>query len=304
MKPSSLLFVSLLAVAGPSFSQEPDVSSDELPIVAPLSPEKALAAFKIRPGFRIELAACEPEVMDPVAMAFDENSVLYVVEMRDYSERRAEKLSRVRRLEDRDGDGRFEHSTVFLDGLPWATAVTCWDGGVFVGASPDILFAKDTNGDGVADERRVVFTGFGAGRAKLNVQALLNSFTWGPDNRIHGATAGNGGKVRRVVEGIPAGEAVTVDGADFSFDPKTLDFRAETGTAQFGLTFDEWGEKYVCSNSAHIQWVAYSREVADSPGIFPLPPPLVNIPADGPAAEVFRISPEEPWRVVRTRWRA
>lgn len=279
------------------------MTHDELPRVAPLSPEKALASFQIRPGFRLELAACEPEVVDPVAMAFDENSALYVVEMRDYSERRDEKLSRVRKLEDRDGDGRFEKSTVFLDGLPWATSVTCWDGGVFVAASPDILYAKDTNGDGVADKRFTVFTGFGGGR-KLNVQALVNSLQWGPDNRIHGATAGNGGLVRRVVDGKPVGDAVNVDGADFSFDPKTMDFRAETGTAQFGMTFDEWGEKYVCSNSAHIQWVAYPRSVAEAPGIFPLPPALVNIAVDGPAAEVFRLSPEEPWRVVRTRWRA
>ncbi len=293
----------LLASTLSAIAQEPAVTSEELPRTFPLSPDEARASFLIRPGFRLELAACEPEVVDPVAMAFDENSALYVAEMRDYSERRDEKLSRIRKLEDRDGDGRFEHSTVFLEGLAWATSVTCWDGGVFVAASPDIIYAKDTSGDGVADKQFVVFTGFGEGR-KLNVQALVNSLTWGLDNRIHGATAGNGGKVRRMVDGRPTGDAVNVDGADFSFDPKTGDFRAETGTAQFGLTFDEYGEKYVCSNSAHIQWVAYSRDVAQSPGIFPLPPALVNIPVDGPAAEVFRLSPEEPWRVVRTRWRA
>lgn len=297
------LFIALLPLADAS-AAEPSVEAGELPRVAPLTPEKALAAFKLRPGFRIELAASEPNVVDPVAMAFDENSVLYVVEMIDYSERRNEKLSRVRKLEDRDGDGKFEHSTVFIDGLPWATAVACWDGGVFVGASPDIIFAKDTNNDGVADERRVVFTGFGAGRAKLNVQALLNSFTWGPDNRIHGAAAGNGGRIRKVVNGQPQGEATNVDGADFSFDPLTLEFRAETGTAQYGLTFDRFGQKYVCSNSSHILWCAYTRQDATVSSPFPLPVALVSIPVDGPAAEVFRISAEEPWRVVRTRWRA
>ncbi|HEX2747202.1 MAG TPA: PVC-type heme-binding CxxCH protein [Verrucomicrobiales bacterium] len=298
------LCVPLLSSSMAASAAEPEVNAGELPRVPPMTPEKALASFKIRPGFRIELAACEPEVADPVAMAFDENSVLYVVEMIDYSERRNEKLSRVRRLEDRDGDGRFEHSTVFMDGLPWATAIACWDGGVFVGASPDIFYAKDTTGDGVADERRVVFTGFGAGRTKLNVQALLNSFAWGPDRRIHGAAAGNGGKVERVVDGKPQGGAVNVDGADFSFDPLTLDFRAETGTAQFGLTFDEYGEKYVCSNSSHLLWCAYTRRDSAVASPFPLPAALVSIPLDGPAAEVFRISAEEPWRVVRTRWRA
>jgi len=58
--------------------------------------------------------------------------------------------------------------------------VICFDGGVFVGATPDIVYLKDTNGDGVADVRRVVFTGFGQGVERLNVQQLLNSFQWGP----------------------------------------------------------------------------------------------------------------------------
>jgi putative membrane-bound dehydrogenase-like protein len=302
-RPSAYQLVLVFLFPVTTLAQEPEVTTDELPRVPPLSPDKALASFQIRPGFRLELAACEPEVVDPVAMAFDENSALYVVEMRDYSERRDEKLSRVRKLEDRDGDGRFEHSTVFLDGLPWATSVTCWDGGVFVAASPDILFAKDTNGDGVADKQFTVFTGFGEGR-KLNVQALLNSLQWSPRGYIHGMAAGNGGSIRRVTDGEPAGEAVNVDGAAFSFDPMTMEFRAESATAQFGMTFDEWGEKYVCSNSAHIQWTAYDFRTTQRAAIFSLPPALVNIAVDGPAAEVFRLSPEEPWRVVRTRWRA
>jgi hypothetical protein len=77
--------LALLALTCTLPAQEPEVTPDELPRVPPLSPDKALASFQIRPGFRLELAACEPEVVDPVAMAFDENSALYVVEMRDYS---------------------------------------------------------------------------------------------------------------------------------------------------------------------------------------------------------------------------
>ena len=244
-------------------------------------------------GFRLELAASEPEVVDPVAIAFDENGALFVVEMRDYSERRAERLSRVRRLTDEDGDGRFEKATVFLDDLAWATGIVCSQGGVIVAASPDLIYARDTNGDGVADERRVVLTGFGEGMAKLNVQALVNSLTFGPDNRIWGATAGNGGRVN----------GVRIDGADFSFDPATFAFTAETGTAQFGLTFDAGGRRFVCSNSSHLRWVALERRYVAGRLCRP-EKPLVDIPVDGPAAEVFRTSPEEPWRVVRTRWRA
>ncbi|MFN0069094.1 MAG: PVC-type heme-binding CxxCH protein, partial [Limisphaerales bacterium] len=245
---------------------------------------------------------------------------LYVVEMRDYSERRPERLGRVRRLEDRDGDGRFEAATVFLDGLPWPTAVTCWDGGVFVGATPDILFAKDEDDDGRADVRETVFTGFAADFApfapdKLNVQALMNSFQWGPDARIHGATGPSGGRVAladnaftrawRAAVGFTNAAADTLDlrGRDFSFDPRTLGLRTEPGGGQHGMTFDDAGRKFVCSNSDHIQWIAYDPAALGDAASGGLPPARRSIAADGPAAPVFRLSPDEPWRVLRTRWR-
>ena len=148
------------------------------------SPEEALASFEVADGFRMELAAAEPLVADPVAMAFDERGQLYVVEMCDYSEQDKERLGKVHVLTDDDGDGRFDRSHVFVDRLSWPTAIACYDGGVFIGASPDILYCKDTDGDGVCDEQKVVYTGFG----RSNVQGLLNSFQWGLDHRIYGAT--------------------------------------------------------------------------------------------------------------------
>src|ERR1051325_10978255 len=193
---SSSAAVALLAA-------DPVVETKDLPRVPPTEPDQVMSTFKIKPGFRIELVAAEPLVVDPVAMAFDEEGRLFVVEMRDYSERRPERLGRIRLLEDTDGDGRFDKSTVFAEGLPWPTAVVCYDGGIFVGATPDIFYFKDTDGDGVADVRELVYTGFASDYApyetnKLNVQALMNSFQWGLDNRIHGATGPNGGHVRLV----------------------------------------------------------------------------------------------------------
>ena len=113
--------------------------------------------------------------------------------MRGYSENRDENLSRIRLLEDADGDGQFDKSTIFAEGLAWPTAIHCWRGGVLVADAPDILYFKDTDGDGKADERKVLFTGFG----RSNVQGLLNSFTWGLDNRIYGATSSSGAQVTR-----------------------------------------------------------------------------------------------------------
>jgi putative membrane-bound dehydrogenase-like protein len=280
---------------------EPEVDPADLPRISPTPPEKALTTFRIKPGFKLELAAAEPNVMDPVALSFDENGRIYVVEMRDYSERRDEHLGRIRLLEDTDNDGVFEKSTVFAENLPWPTAVFCYNGGVFVAASPDILFLKDTNGDGKADERRIVFTGFGKGVERLNVQALPNSFNWTFDNRVHGATGPNGGSITRPdAPGLPP---VDLRGRDFSFDPRTLDFRAETGGSQHGLSFDNTGRKFVCSNSSHIQTVMYEERYAARNRVYSLPHAVVEIAVDGGAAPVYRISPDEAWRVIRTQWR-
>src|SRR3954471_11865020 len=148
------------AAATTTGAAEPEVDARDLPRTLPVEPTNVFSTFQIKPGFRLDLVAAEPLVVDPIAMSFDENGRLYVIEMRDYSERRDERLGRVRLLEDVDGDGIYDKSTVFAQDLPWPTAIICYDGGVFVGATPDIIYFKDTNGDGIADERRVVFTGF------------------------------------------------------------------------------------------------------------------------------------------------
>jgi putative membrane-bound dehydrogenase-like protein len=316
----SRTFLLALGLLTPDLAPAAEPTADVLPRLAPLPPDQALASFTVRPGFRLELAAHEPQVVDPIALSFDEHGRLYVLEMRDYSERRPERLGRVRRLEDRDADGHFETSTVFLDQLPWPTAITCWDGGVFIGATPDLLFARDEDGDGRADLRETIFTGFASGFApyatnQLNVQAMMNNLQWGLDARIHGSASFSGGIVELVDSPFtrawrqkggaqePWPEPLDLRGKDFSFDPHHLSLRLEIGGGQHGMTFDNHGRKYLCSNSDHIQTLRYSQRHAARPSLHPLPPAKVSIADDGPAAQVFRLSPEEPWRIVRTRWR-
>ena len=280
---------------------EPEVSAADLPRSAAVEASSVLSTFQLRAGIRLDLVAAEPLVVDPIAMCFDEDSRLFVVEMRDYSERRDERLGRIRMLEDTDGDGRFDKSTVFAENLPWPTALIWFDGGLFVGSTPDILYLKDTNNDGKADQNRVIFTGFGAGLQRLNVQQLLNSFHWGLDNRIHGASGGNGGTITTVAKaGAPP---LPLGSSDFSFDPRTFEMRRENGGGQYGMTFDSAGRKFICSNSAHIRQVMYTHSDVLPDMQYPLPSPALDIPVDGPSGPVFRISPEEPWRVLRTKWR-
>jgi putative membrane-bound dehydrogenase-like protein len=270
---------------------------DELPRISPLPVANALATMQLASGFRLEMVAHEPLVQDPVAMTFDEQGRLFVVEMRGYSERGDQGLGVVRLLTDNDGDGLFDHSTNYVDELSWPTAVCCYDGGIFVGVAPDILYCKDTDGDGRADIRERIFTGFG----RSNVQGLLNSFRWGVDNRIHGATSSAGGAVRRPHE--PQEAAVSLRGRDFSFDPATLDLRPESGGGQHGLSFDRWGRKFICSNSNHLRaTILPDRYLVRNP-YFALPSAVDSIAVDGRQAEVFRRSPVEPWRKVRTRLR-
>ncbi|MBX3412070.1 MAG: c-type cytochrome [Pirellulales bacterium] len=275
--------------------------SAELPRIAPTEPAEALATFETRPGFQIEQVAAEPLVRDPVAAAFDADGRLYVVEMCDYSEDSEGHLGAVRLLEDTDGDGRFDRSSNFAEGLSWPTAIACYDGGVFVGAAPFIFYLKDTDGDGRADVNRTVFEGLG----RSNVQGLVNSFNWGLDNRIHAATSSSGASLRRPVAdgGAPDAQPVTLSGRDFSFDPRTMEVKPESGGVQHGLSFDRWGRKFVCANSDHIQLVMFEdRYVARNPHLA-APGARISIAVDGPQAEVFRISPVEPWRIVRSRLR-
>ena len=289
-----------------------------LPRVAPTEPGDVMKDFTVAPGFKLEQVAAEPLVNSPVAMEWDENGRLFVCEMRGYSENRDDGISRVSMLEDLDGDGKYDKSTVFVDKLLWPTAVFCYDGGVFIGDAPDVRYYKDTDGDGRADVVQNVFTGFGIS----NVQGLLNCFRWGLDNRIHLATSSIGGDIRRAdpakakfwplddkdravhhESDFKDSRPVSVRGRDIAFNPKTYEFMLTSGASQHGMSFDDWGHKFVSSNSNHIQQVMYEdRYVARNPYLS-APDARLTIAADGPQAEVFRTSPVEPWRVIRTQLR-
>ena len=270
----------------------------EPPRIKPLEPEAALKSFQIHAGFRLEIAASEPLVTDPVSACYDADGRLYVVEMRGYPYPENTPSGNVSLLRDLDGDGRFDKATVFLDGLSWPTGVVPYDGGVFIAAAPEIVYAKDTNGDGVADVRKVMFRGFGT----QNVQGLFNGLLWGPDGWIYGVSGTNGGDVANLVR--PDARPVSVRGRDFRFRPDGSAFEAVSGGGQFGHSFDDWGRRFTCMNSNHIrQIVLPSRYLERNPALAGTPV-VDDIAEEGGAAPVFRVSAAEPWRIVRTRQRA
>jgi putative membrane-bound dehydrogenase-like protein len=276
--------------------------ASELPFIPPKSPAESLKTLRLHSGFAIELAAAEPHLASPVALDFDEDGRLYVAEFLDFNQRDSKQphgRGRIRLLEDTKGDGVYDKSTVFLDDLDSPTAVCCYDGGVFVGAAPNILYAKDTDGDGKADIRRVVYTGFA--RDNVGGEALFNSFRWGLDNRIHVQTSTSGGAVRHADK--KGTRPVSVRGQGFLFDSRSEAFEVTSGGGQYGMSMDDWGRTFVCTSHDPAFLIMYdSRYLARNP-FLEAPAAALRISPGGYTTKVSRISPNEPWRVVRTRMR-
>lgn len=276
--------------------------AEALPRVKPMSPEESLKAMVVKSGIRVELAAAEPLVHDPVAAAFDEHERMYVAQVPAYNAyvlKDFNKRGSIALLEDQDRDGRYDTSVVFADDLDYPTAVACWDGGLFVGDAPDLLWLKDTDGDGKADQRKVVFTGFGKDKAG---ESHLNSIWWGLDNRFHLSTSLSGGNV--VATAAKGAKPVSVRGRGFIFDPRDLTrFELTTGGGQHGMSVDDWGRVFTCGNSKPALTLMYDdRYIARNPHL-KAPKAEVNIAPDGKFTKLFRISPPEPWRQLRTRLR-
>lgn len=161
-----------------------------LPPPPPLSPEEALKTFKIEEGFRIELVAAEPMVEAPIAISFDDQGRMYVVEMRGYMRdvegtTENEPTGRIKLLEDTDGDGRMDKASVFVDELVMPRSVMAVNGGALVAAPPNLYFCKDTDGDGKADVKDIVATDYGT--AGGQPEHMANTPTWAMDNAIWSA---------------------------------------------------------------------------------------------------------------------
>lgn len=284
-------------------------SAAELPRIPPKEPAEALTTFVVRDGFEMQLLAAEPLVASPVAMEYDENGRAYVAEMRDYpytdkasdkpfvERTKDEPLGRIRLLEDTDGDGRFDKSTIFAEGLSWPTGLALWKGGVYVVATPDLWYLKDTDGDGKADERRKVLTGF----RKFNVQAVINNLKWGLDGKLYGAGSSNGGQIRR--GDAPDSKPIAMTTADFRFDPRDEagSFELLSGGARFGNSFDDWGNRFICNIRNPIQHVVLPRHYLARNPHLAARSPLNDVAESGDIVPVFRRSPPEPWRVMNAR---
>src|SRR5271157_1318364 len=237
----------LLVLPAVAWAAPPDgksvVSQAKNDLPRGMTPQESLSTFRVPPGFKVEIAACEPLVQDPIALDWGADGKLWVVEMGDYPlgvDGKGKPGGIVRFLEDTNGDGVYNKATTFLEGLPFPTGVMPWRSGVLVAAAPDIFYAEDRDGDGKADHRETLFTGFGQG----NQQHLLNGFDLGLDGWVYGANGDSGGTIRSV----KTRQIVNIQGRDFRFRPDTGQFEAESGQTQYGRHRDDWGNWFGNNN--------------------------------------------------------
>ncbi len=209
----------------------------------PLGAEEALLQLRVPDGYRVELVASEPLVQDPVNIAVGTDGVVWVVEMGDYPLGN-ESGGRVRRLVDENNDGQLDGGTIFLDGLNYPTSVAAYRDGVIVIAAPDILFARDVDGDGVADERRTLLTGV----AESNPQHRASGFERGLDGRLH-LGVGHGTQVLRDVQ---QNREYQVAGKDVAWDPGSGELQLTSGETQFVRARDAFGNWFGNDNSHPI----------------------------------------------------
>ncbi len=266
----------------------------------PLSSElqKALAAFEIAEGFRIELIAAEPLIADPVAMEVDENGVFYVVEMHGYP-LDVSGSGLVKILKDTDTDGLPDTSVVFADSLVLPTGIMKWRKGVLVTDPPHVWYLEDSNGDDRADIRKKILTGF----ALSNPQHNLNTPVFGLDNWIYLAH-------QWAVTPIVCTETFSDEGTEVYFPdnpgaprlprnaddrnvrfrPDSYEIEALSGNSQFGQTFDPWGHQIMNENAHHLYHeVIADRYLRRNPNVL-IPDVVQNLPDHGNACEVYPIT--------------
>jgi putative membrane-bound dehydrogenase-like protein len=261
----------------------------------PLTPADSLATMRLHPGLRIEAVVTEPAIASPVAAEFDEHGRLFVVEMPGYPID-TRPIGKVKRLEDADGDGRYEKVTVFADELVLPTGVMRWRKGAIVTAAPDVWYFEDADDDGRAERRTKLLTGF----AFTNPQHTVNGPVYGLDNWIHLAhegpaeaivykdVFGDRGSGIRFADG--GGPALADNRHSVRFKPDARALEAEAGRSQFGHAFDDFGRHLTLDNSNHVRHaVIAARYLRRNPDLL-LASAMQDVSDHGAAASVFPVT--------------
>ena len=227
---------------------------DTQPAGRPLPSREAAARIRVPAGFQVTLAAAEPDVRQPIAIAYDDRGRLWVAESHSYagSTFTDEKHDRILIFEDADGDGVFESRKVFHDQLNRLTSLTPGFGGVWVATAPHLAFIPDHNGDDVPDGDPVVHLDGWTLGAEHNT---VNGLTWGPDGWLYGR---HGIKQASQVgrPGTPAANRIEVACSIWRYHPtrQTFEVIADGTINPWGLDFDAHGQAFMSTSVVDHLW--------------------------------------------------
>lgn len=204
----------------------------------PLAPEKSMPHISIPKNFRLELFAAEPDLQGkPIAMAWDERGRLYVAETYDYPNELQPKgkgRDRIKLCEDTDGDGKADKFVVFADKLSIPTTLIVANGGLIVQDAAETIFYKDTNGDDVADEKKILFSGWGVNDTHggvSNFQYGLDNWIWAMQGYNHSEPTVNGKPTQAFRQGF----------FRFKADGSAIEFIRSTDNNTWGFGMSEEG---------------------------------------------------------------
>lgn len=237
---ATLLFLPLAATAE---GLPEGVKNSQKPEDKPLTPAESLAKITVPEGFRATLFAGEPDVAQPIAMAFDDRGRLWVAECYSYKEWDKTKLDRILIFEDKNGDGQFDERKVFADGLSNLTSIQIGFGGVWACCAPELLFFPDRNRDDVPDGKpEVVLDGFDHGKVGHNI---VNGLIWGPDGWLYGCHGIQADSFLGA-PGTPKEQRAKLNCGVWRYHPtrKVAEAVAHGTTNPWGLDFDQHGEAF------------------------------------------------------------
>ncbi len=223
-----------------------------------LKPTEALKAITVPKGFRVQLAAAEPMVQQPIDMAWDERGRLWIAECYTYAEKETnfeKKLKdRIIILEDTDKDGVFDKRKIFWDQASQLTSIEIGFGGVWAACAPNILFLADKNGDDKPDGKPlVILDGFDNDKVRHNI---VNGLRWGPDGWLYGrhGILGPGSKVG--IPGTPEAKRADIQCGIWRYHPtrKIFDVVCHGTTNPWGHDWDENGQLFFINTVIGHLW--------------------------------------------------
>ncbi len=245
--------------------------------------EASRAAIELDGPYEAQLVAAEPLVRDPVEMIWDAKGRCYVADMIDYplgAGPGKAPLSRIQQLIDENQDGRYDRAITFAAEMDHVQGLLPYRDGLIATTRTDILYLRDTNGDGIADERKPLIQGFNPNHSQLQVSAPR----WGLDNRVY---FNNGLDTKEIYPAGSPEQKQNFARSNLRWDPTTGTLEPSAGFGQYGGCFDDFGHHFFCSNRSPVMFAVMPQPAVTRNPLAGIAQGWEDIAPSGPETRVY-----------------